>query len=193
MGAKSSFQSRRDAGVTLMEIIAALAIISVIVVGALALYQSAKSSEEATRLIADAMAIQTAVRSVYMGETDYGVDSDALQALMWQSKKLPTTIKGKVDSAGKVSLTHHLGGKLGLYAMHNRFVILFSGIPTDVCIPLLAMTGSQWQEVTVGNDAEGVLNEFPAGTFPISPHDAETYCVSSDSMEIGFYSGKYTP
>ena len=46
MGAKSSFQSRRDAGVTLMEIIAALAIISVIVVGALALYQSAKSSED---------------------------------------------------------------------------------------------------------------------------------------------------
>lgn len=76
MGAKSSFQSRRDAGVTLMEIIAALAIISVIVVGALALYQSAKSSEEATRLIADAMAIQTAVRSVYMGETGYEVFSD---------------------------------------------------------------------------------------------------------------------
>lgn len=193
MGAKSSFQSRRDTGVTLMEIIAALAIISVIVVGALALYQSAKSSEEATRLIADTMAIQTAVRSVYMGETGYGDDSDALQALMWQSKKLPTTIKGEVDSAGKVSLTHHLGGKVGLYAMHSRFVILFSGIPTDVCIPLLSMTGSQWDEVTVGNASDGVLNEFPAGAFPISPSDAETYCVSSNFMEIGFYSKQHAP
>lgn len=59
-----------------MEIVAALAIISVIVVGALALYQSAKSFEEATLLIADAMAIQTAVRSVYMGETGYEVFSN---------------------------------------------------------------------------------------------------------------------
>ncbi len=193
MGAKSSFQSRRDAGVTLMEMIAALAIISIIVVGALALYESARSSEEATQLISDAMAVQTAVRNVYMGQQNYGDDSDALQMLMWRSKKLPTTIKGKIDSSGKVSLTHHLGGKLALSAMHERFVIIFSGVPSDVCIPVLSMTGSDWEEVTIGNDTDGVLNEFPPGYFPLSPREAEGYCVSSDSLEIGFYSKQYSP
>lgn len=184
---KYSFEGNSASGVTLMEMIAALAVIAVIVVGALALYKSAESSEAATRLISDAMAVQNAVRHVYMGQSSFGYDSDELQTLMWRSKQLPTTIKATVDSAGRVSFTHFLGGEVYLFAADVRFAVLFKKIPTDVCLSMMSMTGSEWDEVTVGN-ADGVLNEFPAGFFPISPSDAMTYCETSDEMEIGFYS-----
>lgn len=193
LGIKYSSADTATAGVTLMELIATLAIIALIAIGALSLYNAAQSSEAAERLISDAMATQTAVRQVYRGYTDYGNDSDVLQTVMWRSKRLPTTIKATVDESGKVSFVHHLGGKFALGAMEDRFVIVFSDIPSDVCIPMLSMTGSGWEEVTVGTVSDGVLNEFPPGYFPISPNEAATYCTSSDSMILGFYSRQNIP
>ena len=154
-----------EAGVTLMELIAALTVMAVIVVGALALYTSASSSQSSTQLIQDVTSIRSAVKSMWQGQGTYGtsVINDTLVA----AKRIPTTIK--VDTATTPNtLTHVLNGTITVTGATSTFTVAMTNITPDVCIPLLT-TAQGWVSVQV---ASGTA----ITAFPIAPATAATSC-----------------
>lgn len=174
-------QDKGASGISLMEIIATLVIISLIIVGSLVLYQSSRSSAAATRLISDAIGIRMGVSHIFKSPDDDVTDDagDIIAGIMWNSKNLPSTIKGEVDSSGKVLLTHQLGGRVH-FGSRNQFI--FTDIPSDVCILMLSMIGTEWLEIRVYDASDG--SEWV--TFPIPLNEIEKYCSLSDSMTIEF-------
>lgn len=166
---------KRQAGVTLMELIAALAVMAVIVVGAIALYTSASSSERSTTMGRDLMAIQTATKTIYSGQGTYGAAGTVLNDVLVAAKKVPTTIK--VDTATTPNtLTHQANGTITVQSTGPGFEVRLSAIEPDLCVAL--MTGaSGWTGVKVGpTPGAGTLR-----TPPVNPATAAGDCVAANT------------
>lgn len=163
---KTPYQTNSQSGVTLMEMIAALAIIAVIIVGSLALYKAATSSQSSTQLVQDVMAVRSAVRQLYLGQGSYG--SGELATVLVASKRLPSTIK---NSGSPPILTHQSGKTITLTGAGATFTIGIDDLTPDVCIPLLTSLGD-WSSATVNTTAV---------TLPVTASAAATACGTGDS------------
>lgn len=163
---KTPYQTNSQSGVTLMEMIAALAIIAVIIVGSLALYRAATSSQSSTQLIQDVMAVRSAIRQLYLGQGGYG--SGNLATVLVASKRLPSTIK---NSGTPPILTHQSGKIITITGAGATFTIGIDDLTPDICIPLLTSLGD-WSSATV--NAAGV-------TLPATTPSAALACGSGDS------------
>ena len=157
-----------EAGVTLLELIAALAIISVIIIGALALYTSAQTSQASTQMVQDTTSIRSAVKVLYQGQGTFGtvVLNDQLVA----AKRVPTTIKMDTSTTPD-TLTHGLNGTIVVTGAGATFTVALSNIPPEVCIPLLT-TSQGWLTYAIDSAA--------AASFPVTPATAVTACTSSN-------------
>jgi hypothetical protein len=150
----------REAGVTLMEMIAALSVIAVITIGSLALYNAATSSQASTQLVQDVTAVRAAVKGLWLGQGSYGVVAGTnLDATLISSRRLPTTLR---NNAG--TLFHVLNGTISVTGFPAEFDIDLTNISPDVCLTLLTNT-SGWTSVQV--DAAAAIT-----TFPITPATA---------------------
>lgn len=170
---KTMKQIKKQAGVTLLELIAALSVLAVIVVGALALYSSATSSQAATQTAQDVTAIRAAVKQLWQGQGTYGAANTNLNDTLVASKRIPTTIR--VDtSTTPDTLTHALNGTVNVVSTGSGFTLTLTNIPKDVCIPLL--TGATgWTSVKAGT-ATAITS------FPIAPASAVTACATGTDV-----------
>ncbi len=157
------YTTTSESGVTLMEMIAALAIIAVIIVGSLALYTAATSSQSSTQLVSDVTAVRSAVKQLYLGQGSYGTGS--LATTLIAAKRLPTTIKS--DGGTPPALTHQSGSAVTVTGAGATFTVKVGSVAPDVCIPLLTNTDG-WTSITVGSTT---LTSLPA-----SPSTAATTC-----------------
>ena len=174
IGNVEPYKTTSQSGVTLMEMIAALAIIAVIIVGSLALYNAATSSQSSTQMVQDVTTLRAATKQLFLGQGSYG--SANLNSVLISANRLPTTIR--VADATKGTLKHQLNGDVTITGATSQFTIKITDIPSDVCIPLLTNT-TGWVQVSVGKtDVE---------TFPVSPADAATDC-GSGNQDITFTS-----
>lgn len=157
-------EKRSQAGVTLMEMIAALAIIAIIIIGSLALYNAATSSQSSTQLVQDMTSVRAAVRQLWLGQGQYGVAGGTnLNATLIASNKLPNTLR--VNGA---VLTHVLNGTLTVTGFPAQFTIAVTNISADVCLTLLTNT-TGWTQIQVGAGA-------PIVALPIAPAVAAGAC-----------------
>lgn len=163
----------RQAGVTLMELIASLAVMAVIVVGAIALYTSASSSERATTMGRDLLAIQTATKTIYSGQGTYGAAGTNLNDILVTAKKVPTSVKVDTSTAPD-TLTHQANGTINIASTGTSFSVTMTSITEDLCVQM--MTGANgWTSVQVGTAAARTA-------FPISPATAAADCDTGTTM-----------
>jgi hypothetical protein len=168
----------REAGVTLMEMIAALSVIAVITIGSLALYNAATSSQSSTQLVQDVTAVRAAVKGLWLGQGSYGVAAGTnLDATLISSRRLPSTLR---NSSG--TLYHVLNGTVSVTGFPTTFEIVLTNISTDVCLTLLTNT-TGWTQVQVN-----ALTAITA--FPITPATAAaaTACGATPTVQIRFTS-----
>lgn len=156
-----------QAGMTLMELIAALAVAAVVIGGAVALYTSASSSERATAMVRDLMSIQTATRTLFSGQGTYGTTS--LNSVLVKSKKLPTTITVGTGNA----LKYRNDNDITITGTGSGFTVAVSNVSPDLCVNLLTQS-SGWTSVQVGT-APAIT------TFPISLAAADTACGTANA------------
>ncbi|HAJ90690.1 MAG TPA: pilus assembly protein [Rhodospirillaceae bacterium] len=157
------YTTNSQSGVTLMELIAALAIIAVIIVGSLSLYRAATSSQASTQLVQDVISLRSATKSLFLGQGSYGTAATNLNSILQSAQRVPATIK-----VSGSTFTHSLNGAIDVIAQGAQFDISVANIPTDVCIPLLTGTDG-WATVTVAGTAL---------TMPTTPSAAATACAS---------------
>lgn len=166
------YTTTSESGVTLMEMIAALAIIAVIIVGSLSLYTAATSSQSSTQLVSDVTAVRAAVKQLYLGQGTYGTGD--LASTLIAAKRLPSTIKSGTANGGGVVLTHQSGRPFTVKGAGTSFTITVGGVDPDLCIPLLTNTEG-WSGLKVGNTAV---------TLPASPATAATACSATADVEF---------
>lgn len=144
-------------GMTLLEIIAALAIIAAVVVGALALFGNANSANSATQLLKDVVSIRSAGQALFMGQGGYGTAS--FNAALITGNKIPATM-----TTATPVINTSLGGTLTVTGDTNAFKIALTNVPADVCTSLVTNASTGWKSVAIGSTT--------ITSFPVSPGDA---------------------
>lgn len=168
--------AKRQAGLTLIELIASLAVLALVIGGALALYSSASSSQGSTQMTQELNAIRAATKSLYYGQGGYGTVN--LNQVLVSGNKVPSTI---IVAAGTPpTLTNSQNGTVSVVGATSNFNITVTNVPTDICTSVLSSTGG-WTSVKVGAAAA-------VTTFPISPGTAATQCAAAATQTIVFAS-----
>ena len=162
-----SRSAKNQLGMTLVEIIAALAIVAAVIVGALALFDNASSSQHASQFYTDVQALRVASQQMFAGAGSYAaLDNPSLIA----AHKVPANLPSSGSTIGTpfngtVTVATH-------DASNNRLDIRVVGIPFDVCTQLLLATNAAWGSVTVNNNT---ISQFP---IPPSLTVGATGCVA---------------
>ena len=169
-------KAKKQAGLTLIESMAALSIFAVVVGGALALYEGASSSQTSTQMLSDLSSIRSAIKSLYFGRGGYGTTD--LNSVLVNGKKVPTTMS--VTAGTPPIITHGLNGTVTATGASTLFTLTVTNIPTDVCLNLLAGING-WNSVKVGAAAAIIA-------FPIKPDTASTQCSAAATNTIIFES-----
>lgn len=168
---------KRQSGMTLMEIIAALAIIAAVVVGALSLFSSAQSSNSAVTMLKDVIAVRSAVQQLYAGQGGYPNPGNGnINVLLNQSKKAPSDL---IWQQNESRYRTSWNGRLYVQAQRNndpKFQIILTDVPPDVCAQLTASAANGWYDAVIGNTRFTSDKAFGQSDFPIPPTKAAQAC-----------------
>lgn len=173
-------QKVKQKGVTLMELIAAVAVMSTITAGSITLYTQTSAAEKSLTLQRDVVAVREAIRKQYNGRSNYGIPGSQLLPILVVTKSLPSTVFTDASPRRHV-LTHSSNATLNAYSTGPGFILRVGSIDTAMCIDL--MTGaSGWtsvQAIKVGLP--------PARTsFPVSPEIAASDCANAMTVDFNF-------
>lgn len=172
-------QLKKQAGITLMEVIAGLLIIGLVVAGALSLFGSADSSQKSNQMLSDMTALRSAVKGMYAGQGGYGTTN--INGVLKTANRIPATMTA--DAATPPVITHAMNGTVTVTGITagTQYSIAITNIPTDVCVQLLSNSSSGWVSIKVGAAAA-------ITAFPISPATAAsaTNCAAAANNTITF-------
>jgi prepilin-type N-terminal cleavage/methylation domain-containing protein len=163
---------KKQIGLTLIELSVALAVAALIIGGALMMASTANTSQGTTQTVSEMNAIHAAVKGLYYGQGSYGTGS--LNSVLIASNKLPSTI-----SVSGTTLTNGFQGTITITGATSQFTVTNTGLPTSVCVGLLASAGATWSGVTVAGTAV---------TLPTTPAAAATACSVSATPTLVFTS-----
>jgi type II secretory pathway pseudopilin PulG len=131
----TKLRKSRERGATMMEVIAYLAIAAVIIAGVLVLLSVAFGQSKTATALTQLNQIQTAVRTLYSGQSNYQglstkviVDSKALQQSMISGNTLRSAFNGTITIT-PASTTD--GGA------NSAFDVVFANVPQDACQQML--------------------------------------------------------
>lgn len=166
---------RQQLGMTLMEIIAALAIIAAVIVGALSLFNSAQSSNQAVTMLKDIIAIRSAVQQLYLGQGGYDNTAGAINTQLNNARKAPSDL---IWQAGANNFRTPWGGTLGVgsaAANAPNFTITLTRVPPEICSQLVTNASTGWSQTSVGGAVVG-STDGNATPYPVTPARANAAC-----------------
>lgn len=170
---------KKQAGITLMEVISGLLVIGLVIAGALSLFGTADSSQKSNQMLSDITAIRASIKGLYAGQGGYGTAN--LNGVLKTSNRIPSTMTA--DNATPPVITHALNGTTTVTGITGgtAFTIALTNIPTDVCVQLLTSANSGWTSIKVGAAAA-------ITAFPIAPTTASsaTNCAAAATNTITF-------
>lgn len=168
-------RKHRQAGVTLLELIAVLGILTVIVVGALALFNQANSAQKSNDLISNLVALRTSVRDLWSGQGGYG--TTVINDTLVTAKRIPSNWTVNTATTPD-TITHQLNGTITVTGATTSFTIAATALPEDVCTTLMTAGGAGWVSVQA--------NAGTVRTPPIAPATAAADCGASSANTLTF-------
>lgn len=162
---------RLQKGASLLEGIAYLGIAAIVVIGAIALLNTAFSSSNANDVNSQLSAIQTATRKLFMTtQGNYGAVGTDITPTLILAKGFPQTLS---TSGGVV--TTSWGGTVTTKTnatSTDEFDVTYTAVPPDVCVNALTSTTTGWEYVVGPGDKQ---QHQP----PIDPPTAKLACGNS--------------
>ena len=159
---------RRQAGLTLIEAVAFLAIFGMVIMGALSLFGSASSSERSTSFVSQITAIRAATQQMWNGQGTYGTGTAGnINNTLNTAKRIPTSLK--VDTTtNPVTITNQDNGTITITGNGSSFTVTSTNHPADVCTAAVStLSGQSWSAISVNGAAQSL---------PVSPSTAATAC-----------------
>lgn len=159
-------------GVTIMEMVAGIAMTTILTVGAMTLYDIASMNSLSSQMIRNVASVQSTTRSVWTGKSGYG--TDPINPILINLKSVP----GDWHVSG-ASITHQFQGNVAIKGETSSFTITLDKLPPAVCAKVLGSLTSNWSSAKVGTSPE-ITN------LPVAPHVAngKDYCMQSDAVTV---------
>lgn len=172
----------KQRGVTLMELIAGLAVMAVLVVGALALFNAANTAQRGTQLTQDITALRSAATQLWMGQGTF--PAGTLNVPLIASGRVPATLR----AAGNV-LNHPTGTIDVVGGGGSSFHLVVTGLPRSVCMDVVT-SATGWSSVRIAQPAtppaQGSQLAGTDRTIPVTPADAAVACAGANNNAIQF-------
>ncbi|WP_051516832.1 type 4 pilus major pilin [Herbaspirillum sp. RV1423] len=151
----------RQRGASLLEGIAYLGIAAIVVLGAVSLLTGAFGSAKSNQATEEVVAIRTAVRKLYIGQS---YPTASLLAPLLAANAIPGTLARDV-TAGTV--TNSWGGSVTVTGTSTGFVVTYNSVPQDVCVNMLSGSNG-WTQIAQGGTT--------ITTFPVTVNAATGLC-----------------
>lgn len=165
---------RHQAGATLLEIMMVLGIIAVIVIGALAFFQKASTSNKVQTEVKNLTALISGIEQMYSPQGSFaGVDNDAI----WNANFVAEGMKGAnagdllTQWKGDVAVTPTGTGDRDLQVVLND-------IPSTPCMDFVAAIYKNFKSTKIG----AAVAITPATASAVS--DISTACNAADPVDI---------
>jgi prepilin-type N-terminal cleavage/methylation domain-containing protein len=136
-------------GMTLIEVMSSLAVLAVVIGGALALFGAASASQGSTQMTSDMNALRTGTRQLYLGQGNYGGATTNLNGSLISANKVPSTMNSTV-TAGAGAVVNVYNGQVNVIsnAGNTGFTVDSAAIPYEVCVNVLSSIRG-WDSVNV--------------------------------------------
>jgi type II secretory pathway pseudopilin PulG len=178
---------KKQAGLTLMEIIGGLVILGLVIAGALSQWGSASAAQTSQQMMKDVIALRAGTQSMFAGQTNYGTAS--LNGALISANKVPSTM-----TASGTSITAANGGVVTVTGNTTNTItrVEVSKNSQDVCSAMLTSSGSGWSKIRVGSGTVASPTWQASGnditTFPVTPAIATgtTACTLAAGLTNGF-------
>lgn len=169
---KDQITSFRQRGFTLVETLLVIAIATVILTAALAMYTSTRSGQIASQMVRDTVSVQAGIQSLFNAQSDYtGLSNEVL----FKAKKIPSTLK--YDSG---VITTEEGGMLSVTGSGNQYNMTITNVSPATCFAMLSSLNSGWRQVKVNST---VVASSPTD-FPVTVSKASLACGSEASTIV---------
>jgi len=161
-----------QAGLTLIEMLVALAVAALVVAGALAMFSMTSSSQAATKFAADLTAVRTGIRKAFYG---HGYGTGSLTEPLINARIIPTS--WEVTGSAPTRTVRTPFGVLTVTGISSgaRFQVTVAGVPSAVCTSVMANSAG-WESVTIGSN--------PTRTLPVSLDTAAADCGSAATVSM---------
>ena len=178
----------KQEGLTLIELVAGLAIVAAVIVGALALFQNVNTTQKSGQIVTDTTALRTTIRHLYNSTGRYEPVNANINNVLARSGKLPTNIRAETSGA-TTSLSHSFNNQINAIAMGTWFYVQYDGIPQDACLNVLTGSAS-WSRITVNMPPTGPMQPLSGSVLqtPINATGALNACSSDENNTIYFVS-----
>lgn len=162
----------RQRAVTIMELVAGIAITTILTVGAMTLYDIASMNSQSSQMIRNVVAVQSTTRSVWTGKSGYG--TDPINPVLINLNSVP----GDWHVSG-VNIIHQFQGDVHIKGETASFTVTLEKLPQSVCAKVLGSLTSNWASAKVGTSPE-------ITDLPVAPHVAagKDYCMQSDAVTV---------
>lgn len=162
----------RQRAVTIMELVAGIAITTILTVGAMTLYDIASMNSQSSQMIRNVVAVQSTTRSVWTGKSGYG--TNPINPVLIKLNSVPSDWK-----VSGVNIIHQFNGEVDVHGSSSIFTMTLEKLPPTVCAKVLGSLTSNWASAKVGSSPE-ITN------LPVAPHVAagKDYCMQSDAVTV---------
>jgi hypothetical protein len=159
---------RHQRGASLLEGIAYLGIAAIVILGAISLLTGAFSSAQSNRAVEEVVAIQTAVKKLFIGQANNYGTVDMTTTLI-SAGIFPTTLSRTANT-----VTNQWNGAVTVGGTTTTFSIAYAGVPQSECITMVS-GASGWVSIDGGGGT--LLNMTPGS--PATPAEAASICLNA--------------
>jgi hypothetical protein len=139
----------RQRGASLLEGIAYLGIAAIVILGAVSLLTSAFSSAQTNRGAEEIVALRTAVKKLYMGQSAGYGNNTGITAQLISANAVPKSLT--VDTTAS-TITNAWNGGVTVTGLTSQFKVEYTNVPKDVCINLITSSAG-WSTLEVNDTA----------------------------------------
>lgn len=146
-----SFNTRRQQGFSLIEILLVIGIIAVLALAAFLIFPSVQASQRANAEQNNIMTIAAGVKQMFNGKYAGITTTNVVQGKLAPSNMVDTAGTGLVSAWGgavDVAASAGAGGAAG-----SRFTITYADVPTAVCLKLAPGLIGNFESLTIGTGA----------------------------------------
>lgn len=160
----------RQCGASLLEGIAYLGIAAIVILGAVSLLASAFGNAQANRSTEETVALRTAARKLFTGQS---YPADMTTALV-AAKAVPGTMNVNTTAS---TVANAFGGAVTIAGVTGggSFTITYASVPQDVCINMLS-GASGWISIAQGSTS--------VTTNPITAANATAICSAASNTVV---------
>ena len=140
---KKQFQhKKKQAGLTLVEVLSAIIVGVLVIVGSLSLYNNTQNKQRENDLMTSLMTIQTNIRDLYYGKNSYPSTAGTIRDTLIVAGGAPQSLLGTDGTDDILVSPYDSSEEIVIAGTGPQFTITIPNVPQESCVSLAGRLGS---------------------------------------------------